>query len=381
MFLCASWTPDYEEDAMSMNRLILFSIITAITAGVFAGACGDNESDASDQESTGQDTGTASDTIPVSDSGAGTDPGGTSDAGADAGGEEACLASITGQVLKNGTEVIAAQMVVCIGELCFNPPASTDADGYFLWEYPRSDEEPCVSHDFREEWLHIQIFPAELEIRLDYATYSFVRHPTQAEISNEGETDYNLDLGMLPLYELPEESATYDPATGASVDLFGLSFELPQNGLIKRPRATDEDQPIEHQQEIRVFKAPLDVWNPPFVETKPDALYYIAPRWAKIADPGAQLTIEPPAGWVDGDTGILHLLGAWTSAYKVDEGPMKSEYVYRDENGRCINTDDDSSVEQVHDGFFTECGTAEMRDGRVVTSSIPRFSWVAISKQ
>ncbi len=361
---------------MRWNSWILFLMAIAAVA---VAACGDDDGGTDDPQERETDTGSDPSTSDGSDGDADTDA--ADDDGDPPEGGEVCLDSVSGKVLKNGTDPIDALVAFCLGEdLCFNPPTTTGADGSFHWRYPRSEEKPCVSLDLVNEWLHLQIFASDLDVREDFASYSIAARPTQEEISDQGEDDFNLDLGDLALYELPAPSVTYEPAAGAVVDAQGLRFELPPGGLVKRPQAQEGDAPVENPQPIRVFRAPLDEWTPPFVDSIPDALYYLSPRWAKIKGEGVSLSFDPPEGWKEGDVGTLHVLGSWTAEFPVDEGPMTSEYIYRNGDGLCVNTDETDGLEQVFDGFYTPCGTAEMIDGRVITSPIPRFAWVAISK-
>lgn len=287
----------------------------------------------------------------------------------------ACLSSVSGRVLQDGASGIPAVIVVCLGPTLCLAAVPTEADGSFTWDYP-GDEEPCVTEDFNDTWLHFEVMAYENPEL--YAGYAFVRRPTQADVSDLGESDFDLDLGDLALYRLPPSSVTYTPGQAASVDTGDIAFEVPADGLVKRPLGDEQDVPLENPQPIRVFEAPLSEWSPPFVETPPDALYYLAPRWAKLAAPGVALSIAPPAGWRDGNTGTMRLLGRLATDFEADEGLDASEHIYRDDNGICINTDDDSTVEQVEDGFLEPCGPVEMVDGRIVTPPIPRFTWVAI---
>ncbi len=290
--------------------------------------------------------------------------------------EGACIGSLSGEVSRNGVEEMAAGIAVCRGVgACFEP-FETEADGSFVWEYPHKNDDACTVIDFKTEWLHIEIFP--LSDSDNFANYAFTVGSLQEDISDEGAHDLDLHLGRLAVYELPEASATYSPEDGADVDLEGITFVLPGGGIVKRPLGIDEDVPVENPQEIRVFKAPLDEWDPPFVDDPPDALYYLSPHWAKIPTPGVRLSIEPPEGWRDGDTGRVELLGRWATHFAVNEGPISSEYMYRTDEGLCINTDDTDSYDRMYDGFMADCGEAEVVDGRIVTSPLPRFSWVAL---
>ena len=109
-------------------------------------------------------------------------------------------------------------------------------------------------------------------------------------------------------------------------------------------------------------------------------LAYLSPHWAKLMAPGLSLSIAPPDGWVEGDKGTLFVLGGYNPVFQVDEGRLKSDLIFLSGEGPCINSDARDPYVSVYAGVLTDCGTAEMVDGRVVTSPIPRFSWVAISK-
>ncbi len=346
-----------------------FYVILLMTLGGLTGFCGERSGASED------DTGTKRDTEIARDASAGTE---TVDA--EVGDEDApCLGAISGRVLKNGNDGIKALVVVCIGEAICHPPQETEADGTISWVYPDMEEGGrCVPHDFAgDEWLHVEIIAKERPE--DYASYAFVTRPTTVEISDEGEDDVTLDIGDLALYELPAESVPYASSTGAVVDLAGLSFSLPKDGLVKQLFGGDT-VPLEFEHDVRVFKAPLDEWDPPFMTDEPDVLYYISPRWSMVAEPGLVLSIEPPDGWADGDEGTVTLLGSWRTPYAVDEGLFRSDYIYRNDNGRCVNTENDD-FERIPDGFPADCGNAEMVGGRIITAPIPRLTWVAISKQ
>jgi hypothetical protein len=344
---------------LSTKTIGLIALLLALTA------CAENSGQEDDSAGPGADTEKASEDT----SGDATD---TEDPSTDG---PACLASISGQVLRGGEDGMEAVIVPCIGLTCFSP-VLTDPDGRLLWEHPLSDGEVCRQRDFEAEPLHLEV--TALENPEDFASYAFVRHPTREDISDSGEDDFDLNVGILSLYTLPPGGATFDPAAGASVDLDGLAFELPAGGIVKR--VVEDDIPIDHEQAVRVFKAPLDTWNPPFGDSPLDALYFIAPRWAKLAGEGVALSLEPPPGWADGDVGTVLLLGGYTSNYGDDAVRDRSAFIYRGDDGRCINSDDHDALEQVDDGVFTACGTATMTSGRLVTSPIPRFTWIGISK-
>ena len=354
--------PIVEVEALSQrNRSILLLVI------LFSWShCGESSDDpvekpdsASEKETTPSDQSTGSDDSDVADT------------------SLPCLGGISGRVLKNGTEGIKALVVVCMGLAICHDPQITKADGAIEWRYPDMKAgETCIRHDFAgDEWLHIEILAQEDPE--DYASYSFVLRPTTEDISDGGSDDHTLDIGNLALYELPSTSETYVPSTGATVDLEGVSFELPPDGLIKESLKR-ELTPLELEHEIRIFEAPLDEWEPPFSETLPDALYYVGPRWAQVADPGVVLSLAPPDGWSEGDVGTMALLGSWRTTYANYEGLIRSEYMYLTDAGRCVNESDEN--ERVPEGFTAECGEVEVKEGRIITPPIPRLTWIAVFK-
>lgn len=350
----------FEVDELSQRINALFTFCFAL---LFASDCKESSDDATENIDTASGK-----TSKESDSQTDSDAPGTSN--------EAfpCLGEISGRVLKNGTEGIEALVVICMGfDICHNPQV-TKTDGTIEWVYPDiAAGEMCVPHDFAgDEWLHIEILPQENPE--NYATYSFVMRPTTKDISPD---DFTLDVGDLALYELPSAQETFVPSSGAVVDLEGVSFELPPNGLVKES-LTREVSPLELEHDIRVFKAPIEKWKPPFCETTPDALYFIGPRWAQVDEPGVTLSLEPPDGWSNGDVGKMTLLGSWRTTYSNYEGLIRSEYMYRTNDGLCVN--ESEGHERIPEGFVAECGEIEMKNGRIVTPPIPRLTWIAISK-
>jgi hypothetical protein len=107
-----------------------------------------------------------------------------------------------------------------------------------------------------------------------------------------------------------------------------------------------------------------------------DALYYIAPHWAKLAGEGVILTVEAPPGWQGGDTGILYLLGD----YDPGLGGM-AEYVFMGSGDEPLCTGDETMPEsRISSGTLGECGVVHYTEGKLVTSPIPRFSWVGVGR-
>ena len=88
----------------------------------------------------------------------------------------------------------------------------------------------------------------------------------------------------------------------------------------------------------------------------------------------------PIANWTDGDGGRVLLLGSFSASFGDPAVRDRSAHIYVAEDGRCINADDPKGLEEVADGVMADCGAATMVDGRVVTSPIPRFTWVGVRK-
>jgi hypothetical protein len=337
----------------------------ALGAGIHVLSCGGSGDDDIDNNDNNNETpSSASDTESESDEDTSTLP-------------ETCLASISGRVLRNGEDPMEAVIVICIGTACYQG-VNTESDGTFSFEPPTDDGEECVRYDFEEKRVHIELSARNNPER--HASYAFVRRPTLEDISEQGEEDYDYDVGDLSLYEMPEESATYTPEDGVTVDLSGVAFTLEASSLVKADLTGDI--PIDHEQQIRVFEAPLDDWNPPFADKPLDALYLVTPRWAKISGTAPELTVEPPQGWQDGDTGDLFLLGGynsdWGDADMIDIG----ESIYRSEEEnlcvtKCADCEDLTPVE---DGELTKCGVAEMQGDRIITSPLPRLTWFGIGR-
>ena len=287
---------------------------------------------------------------------------------------ETCLGAVSGRVRRNGRDPMDAVVVVCIGLACFKG-VSTDAEGRFRCVPELEKGDVCGRYDFEKDRLHIEIAAAADPEA--YASYAFVRHPTQEEISDLGDDDFDYAVGDLSLYELPAESAVYTPAGGASVNLSGVAFELAPGALVKA--AVSEDVPIAHDQEIRVFEAPLDEWTPPFVDVELDALYLITPRWAKLSGDGVVLAIDPPSSWQEGDTGELYLLGGFVSEWGDPDVISKGEHIYlAEDHSACLASGE--GLETVEDGVLAGCGSAEVTGDRIVTAPIPRFTWVGIGR-
>ncbi len=343
-----------------MARAILF--ITLIWAAACGGEDGNPSSD-SEQSTIGTDT----------------DEDGRTDSESDTGTEDApkvtaCLETISGRLVIRGAEAKPVSVIVCIGT-CF-APLQTKADGTFQWRHPLGGDFDCIPYNFNETPLHMD-FRVE-DAPEDFAEYSFLTVPTQADISDTGDTDYNLDLGDIILYALPEEAAVFSPGKGADVSLSGLSFILGPNDLVKYDG--DKEIPPDTDQPIRVFKAPLDEWAPPFVTENLSVLYFIGPRWARLSGDGVPLTIEAPGDLSEGDEVTVYLLGSYGTDWGNEDVFDLPDFMYLDADGRCIHDTGDLSLNWVEDGVFQNCGRTTVQNGRIVTPNVPRLTWVGIGK-
>ncbi len=292
----------------------------------------------------------------------------------------ACLASITGKVVfKNGTseapsDPVPVSIAVCIG-VCFDP-ITTDDDGAFTWRLPLEGDMHCVPYDFASTPIHIDFrVPSAKE---SYAEYAFFTYPTMADIADQGEDDFDLDLGDLALYLLPEESAAYTQDSCTSLSLFGVEATFPSDALVKQ--SGDAEVPIDHEQEIHVFEAPLERWDPPFVDVELDALYFLGPRWARLAGGGVPLSIEAPPGLEEGETAPLYLLGGFTSNWGDASVKDTPDFMYLDGDGACVNDNGQSDLARVDDGTFQNCGEVKVKNGRMVTPPLPRLTWVGVGR-
>ncbi len=284
----------------------------------------------------------------------------------------ACLASISGQIRIMDAEPTSAAVIVCIGS-CFAPVFSS-LDGTFVWNHPMDEDIDCVPYDFNKKPLHI-----DLRVLSDtnaFAEYAFVSVPSKETISDKGESDFDLDIGELFLFALPSDSTVYQPSEGAVISTLGLTTVL-EPGVLVKFDGSSEVAP-EHEQEIRVFKAPLEIWTPPFVDKKLSALYFISPRWARLKGGGVSLTIDAPEDFEDNTTATIYLLGGYDS-YWGDENLLdQPSFIYVDELGDCVNDSGAGELQMVEDGIMHSCGQALVKNRKIVTPPIPRFTWIGI---
>ena len=313
---------------------------------------GDPETESEDSESS--DTGTDSDTD-----------------------EEAlktCADSISGTVVIPNGDLEIVTVIVCIG-VCFEP-ITTDAQGHFEWHHPIGGDFDCIPYAFEETPLHIELRVSSAPEA--FAEYAFLTVPTQETVSDNGTDDFDLDIGELAVYALPEESATYTSADGAEIDLSGLTATIPPDGLIKQDGG--EEISIDYKQAVRVFEAPLDEWTPPFADVPLSALYFMGPRWARLAGDGVPLTIDAPPGLEEGDEVPVYLLGSYGSDWGDPEVSDDPDFLYVTPNGRCVNDTGEADLDWTADGVFQPCGTATVENGRLTTPPLPRLTWVGLGR-
>ncbi|HUT76847.1 MAG TPA: hypothetical protein VM285_04130 [Polyangia bacterium] len=308
----------------------LLTVCGAVLAlGLAPAGCADDDDDG---------TGTDADTDADSDADTDADSDSDSDACQGCAGP-VCVATVSGRVLfEDDTPYAELALQFCVGN-CYT--TTTNADGYFAWDLPAG----CTAFDFAEdEGIHMTLFDVADEAG-DWARYSMSYEPTQEEIS----ADFDLDVGTHYYFAVPENSAAYTEADGATVtDLSGVSFDVPAGDL------GAEDL------EIRVLEFPLETWVPPFVPADPalDALYFLGPYFVESTD-GIELHIDPQAaGWSGTDTGGVYMLGDFAM-------------------GGYLSCDGENDVTI---GHFEQCVGATFQGGEIVTEPIPRLGWVGLVK-
>ena len=314
---------------MMRSKRLLVPILAAILATVLLG-CSDDDDDGS---------GGDADADGDADTDADSDADGDADGDADCSSCTApvCIESISGRVLVDDEAPFEGNVQICAVN-CYVAP--TDSSGEFLFEIPSG----CMGFDFSsEEAIHVTLLDEE-----GYARYSAAYEPTQQEVSDGGGDDFDFDSGDQVYWALPDESASYTAAGGATVDeLFGVSFEAAAGDL------GDEDF------EIRVLEVPLDQWTPPFASqgVELDALYYLAPYFQPSAA-GLALEIDAAsAGWSGSDAGTVYMLGDYVG----------NEYLH-------------CGGEEVAIGKMGGGGSAVHEQGKIVADSIPRLGWIGLAR-
>ena len=247
--------------------------------------------------------------------------------------EPICIGSVSGKVLFSDETPFVGNVQICTTNCVL---IETDDDGYFFQILGTG----CKGYDWTtDEAPHLTLDSAD-GTHTQYAIA--VKPETQAEI----DADFNFDTGTHYYYPLPGTGDDYTDTGGATVtDLDGVSFDVP-------PGALGTDDAL-----IQVMEFPLASWTPPFLgDVTPDVLYFMAPYFFELAT-DVVLHIDPTsAGWSNGDTGTLYILGDYYPGY-LD----------------CGNGDE-------HIGEFVECGDAGWTGGEIVTSGINRLGWVGLVK-
>lgn len=284
--------------------------------------------------------------------------------------DETCIASISGQVLfDDGTPLKAGTLQICVPQCA---TIQTDAEGKFFFSLVEGDR--CKRYYF-VSGTSVPIHITLIKQGNTHTEYTSPYTPTRDEVSDQGPDDLDLDVGILYMYELPSEGVPYKADMGASVELSGVSFELPPSSLIGLVWDESEEDFIDSpfaEATIKVFKAPLGEWDIPFDVVGLDALYYIAPYWTRIVSEEVRLSIDPIEGWSEGDKGKVYMLGEMRAG--LAEMPESISV----EGQQCITACDE--CEEVEIGELSQCGSAELKDGKIVTAPIPRLGWVGIKK-
>ncbi len=275
-----------------------------------------------------------------------------------------CLASISGRIFyDNETPAKGVRVNVCAPG-CVK--LTTDENGYFEAVVKKEDE-ICRPYDFSIDYeaIHVTVFSLE---KNTYAEFIAGYEPTQQDISD----DCSYNLGKLSLYTLPKDGVSYTRQNGAGIDIAGVSFELEPGSLVENvldDAGTEMvDKPID-EAVIKVFKAPLNEWNPPFNYIDLDAVYFIGPYWTKLAGEGVRLSIDPPEGWSEGDTGTFYMLSNYVPGNLIARSGDRESCIWQG-----------LMIDYVRESELAECGTAVVKDGKVVTPPIPMTAWIGLKK-
>ena len=353
---------------MPKHLLIWLLLVTWIAVSFGPVACRTDEDDGASDGDTDGDTDTDTDSDSDSDSDSDTDS--DSDADTDTSENEVCIAVITGSVrLPDGTPVTGeATLRICAPGCSYVP---TDNAGHFEYELPVLEGEVCRVYDFSLSYMHIHITVLSPELH-SHAPYIANFKPTHADVSDLGPDDYTYDVGELILYPLPAQGIPYTKETGAVVEMAGASLELAPESLVES--VPDDagtgmvDVPIDTA-DIKVINIPLDEWNPAFNYFDLDAIYFLGPYWTKLAVGGATLSLDPPDGWSEGDSGMFYMLSDYFVA---------NYLAYAEDGETCVWQQ--LAVEYIKESTLAECGTATVVDGRVQVPPLPLLSWIGIKK-
>ena len=330
---------------LAMFTRVVLVLQGACLTGALAIACGDDDAaaDADTDTDTDADTDTDTDTD--------TDSDGDADCSACLADTDntACFNRIAGRVISEDAAA-PLTMQVCLPS-CMS--MIVEADGSFYKEFTTCMPFPLSGG----EDIHVTL-AENGDTCLDTQTrYTLAFAPTQADVSDEGADDFELDVGDFARFTLPTDGADYTAADGATVtDLEGVSFDVAAGQL------GDADCLI------RVFDHPLADDTPRFVpgDVTLDALFFFAPYFHGTKkdddpDPGSfEMIIDAASiGWIDGDSGSYYLLGDFASSHFV----------------ACSDADEDIQL-----GHFTECGTVTASGGAIVIPDLRILGWIGLAK-
>lgn len=257
--------------------------------------------------------------------------------------DQVCISSVRGRLLlEDGTPATGVMSIVKVHlGVCYY--LETDEMGYF------EVQKGCFVVD-EPFFIEVPSIPAIDDGRVRYVAEIF---PTQEQISDEGPDDFELDLGTHYWWAKPAPTRSYTPEEGATVDESGVQFEIPPGALGTEPL------------DVGVFRFPLEEWIPPFIANPfstatvahADGLYYLSPYWQQVVGEGLVLTIDPPEGWTDVDTGTLYILGDWVWYYLELPG-----------------------IGEVPVGEVVELGPITYEGGKLVTPPVPILGWLILVK-
>jgi hypothetical protein len=353
--------PMKKEKEMKIVSLILRvgPAALAICLAAAAPACGDDDGGSSDADT---DADTDTDTDADTDTDTDTDTDGDLDTDC-----SACLASGTAEACFNrivGTVVSEDGSAPATVQICApNCTAATMMDGGGFYK----DFSACVAYPFpaSEDAIHVTL-AENADTKDDTQTrYTLGFRPTQADVSDQGADDLELDVGELARLLLPTDGVAYTPADGATVaDLNGISMDIAAGQMGN----SDTDACT-----IRVFSQPLGEDAPRFVPDglTLDALFFISPYFYGLTpdlDDDDVPDFEPidvrisadAVGWAAGDSGTLYVLGDF----------LNTNW------GTCPG-----STDKIPLGELGECGTVTAdTDGEIVIPDVAVLGWLGLAK-
>jgi hypothetical protein len=248
-----------------------------------------------------------------------------------------CIKSVSGSNVDADGNKISEMVQIC-SPMCQTVGLEDDGSFKLVWE-------ECRGFDFEsDDPIHfVQFQDGEGTL----TRYAVEYQPTQDDVDE----CFDLDIGEHVQFALPTSGESYTSGGGATVtDLngTGISFGVGGGDL------GEEDLTL------LAWEADLGTWDPPFAHGADiDALYFLAPYFTEVTG-GLELTIDPTAaGWTEGDTGTVWMLGDFYAGLWLD----------------CGGGDE-------HQGAWVECGTAEWASGDsdITTDALPLLGWVGLLK-